>query len=258
MFVRNGAGRLRQMALVAGACALAACTGSDPASDGSEPGSSSPSTAPATAEVTDTSDANAEGAFGWRRHRVRRRSQRVRTADRHPHPRGTPGVRGRQQLLQRQLGDGAGVDRRPRRFGPVVQRPVLLVVPRVRWTWRATDVGRRPRTRLAPPFLRHRAGRHSWIRPRVRRPTAGPCDQRRPARRPHRDRADRGPRHVRGWHAVHVARPYVLGRRAGLRPAGRGDRGLAAHRSGGVRCRTARSRSRRRVARAGGSRRHGR
>ena len=31
-------------------------------------------------------------------------------------------------------------------------------------------------------------------RPRVRRPTAGPRDQRRPARRPHRDRADRGRR----------------------------------------------------------------
>ena len=58
------AGRLRHVALVAGACALVACTGSDPASDGSDPGPSSSSTASATTDVADASDASAEARSG--------------------------------------------------------------------------------------------------------------------------------------------------------------------------------------------------
>ena len=52
------------MAIVAGACALVACTGSDRASDGSVPGSSAPPAASATTDGVDISDARAEERSG--------------------------------------------------------------------------------------------------------------------------------------------------------------------------------------------------
>ena len=64
MIDRSGRGRLRHVALVAGACALVACTGSDSSSDGSDPGPSSSLTASATTDVTDTSAAQAEERSG--------------------------------------------------------------------------------------------------------------------------------------------------------------------------------------------------
>ncbi len=48
-----------------------------------------------------------------------------------------PAVRGRRQLLHPELGDRAGVHRRPRRARPDVQRPGVLVVPRARRSRRA-------------------------------------------------------------------------------------------------------------------------
>ena len=252
---RSGRGRLRHVALVAGACALVACTGSDPSSDGSDPGPSSSLTASATTDVTDTSAAQAEersggdatvfvagrNAFGQPIDTLTREERRAFAVGNNffndnwvTAPASTEGRDGLGPLFNAQSCsschefDGRGA-------------PPLS----------ADD----PERGLAPPVLRRRRGRHDGARPRVRRPTAGPCDQRRPARRPHRDRADRGPRYVRGRDAVHVARPHLHGRRPGVRPAGRRDRGLTAHRAGGVRCRAARSGSRRRVARQRRSRR---
>ena len=70
-----------------------------------------------------------------RRHDARgRRPQRVRVPRPEADQRRTPPVRDRRQLLHPELGDRSGVDRRPRRAGPDVQRPVVLVVPPARRT----------------------------------------------------------------------------------------------------------------------------
>ena len=120
------------------------------------------------------------------------------TADRHARPRGAPRVRRRQQLLQRQLGDGAGVDRRPRRARSVVQRPVVLVVPLRRTRRARRRRRRRSRARSAPPPVGRRAGRHGWC---PTPPTAASCRTARSTASPPEGRividADRGPGHVR-------------------------------------------------------------
>ncbi len=258
MIDRSGTVRLRHVALVAGACVLVACSASDSASDDSDPGPSSPSTASATTDVADVVDTSAEArsggdatvfvagrnAFGQPIDTLTREERRAFAVGNNffndnwvTAPASTEGRDGLGPLFNAQSCsschefDGRGA-------------PPMA----------ADD----PERGLAPPPLGRRAGRHRWARPGVRRPAAGPCDQRRAARRPHRDRADRGRRHVRGRDAVHVARPHVHGRGPRVRPARRRDHGLAAHRAGGVRCRPARGRPRRRVARARRSRRRGR
>ena len=116
---------------------------------------------------------------GRRRHgrstpRPRRSPCRGRDAD----ARAAAGLRGRQQLLQRQLGDRAGVDDGPRRPRPDVQRPVVLVVPLPR---RAGPAARRaptiPKRGLAAPAQRpgrRTAARRAASRARLRRPAPGP------------------------------------------------------------------------------------
>ena len=70
------------------------------------------------------------GALGRRRPpSSTRRRTRSRIAIPSLDRRRAPRVRGRQQLLQRQLGHRAGVDRGPRRARPAVQRAVVLDVP---------------------------------------------------------------------------------------------------------------------------------
>ena len=128
-------------------------------------------------------------------------------------------VRGRQQLLQRELGHRAVVDRRPRRTRAAVQRPVVLVVP--------LQDGRG-----SPPLDDDDPERGLLFRLSVPGPDGTPRAARRttaascriapiigvPAEGTHRDHHRRDQRHVRRRHAVLAARPDVLDRRPGLRP----------------------------------------
>jgi CxxC motif-containing protein (DUF1111 family) len=62
---RSGTGHLQHVVLIVGACAMVACTSSDPSSTtGPGPGSSSPSTEPATTDVIDTPDDAAAARSG--------------------------------------------------------------------------------------------------------------------------------------------------------------------------------------------------
>ena len=86
---------------------------------------------------------------GRRGHGVRQSATAFSLPLRDAAGRGPPRLRRRQQLLQRQLGDRAGLHDRPRRPRADVQRPVLLVLPLQGRPGPAARRRRRPRARAA-------------------------------------------------------------------------------------------------------------
>ena len=140
------------------------------------------------------------------------RSTGRRNAFAQPHPdarpRRAPRVRGRQQLLQRQLGDRAGVDRGPRRARPAVQRPVVLVVPLPRRPRRAAADADDPERGLLFRLSVPGAGRHDGACP-IRTTATSSRTARSTASRRKAAIAITRPEvagHVRRRHAVHAAR----------------------------------------------------
>ena len=174
--------------------------------------------------------------FRRRRHGRRRHRLRLRARAGEPGPQGPPGVCRRQQLLQPQLGAGAGVDDGPRRARADLQRAVVLVVSPARRARPPAVRRARPRARAAAsPQRRQPAAAGAPVRIAA----SGPCDRRRSGRGPdpHHDDAAAGA--LRRRHPVHPPRPALHDRRSGVRSVAQGRADQPARGPGRVRRRPA-------------------